>query len=174
MLYLLGLLHQDFRYQTEPRGCPEFFRYQEGSALCVYTDDHFNELIERFPKSSYADLGAFKRAEAAYRYYECEGQKLCAVENEITGWIDFLKLRPRSPLAGQATDKIVAAFDSLAGAKFKPGSETPEGLLEDMETLGAIAANLSPENREKLKRSLAKAKPIVAGFQEAKLHDQAQ
>jgi hypothetical protein len=170
MLYLLGLLHQDFRSQDldRGRGCPEFYRYQEGSALCVYTNDHFDQLIQRFPESRYAEMGAFKRAEEMYRYYECEGQKLCVIENQIVGWIYFLETRPKSTLADQATNKIVAALGSLSPTtKLDLRWETPEGLLEDVETLNAMAAKLSPTNREKLRKSLERIKPILVKIQEA-------
>lgn len=170
MLYLLGLLHQDFRSQDldRGRGCPELYRYQEGSARCVYTNDHFDQLIQRFPESRYADMGAFKRAEEMYRYYECEGQKLCVIENQIVGWIYFLETRPQSSLADQATNKIVAALGSLsATTKLDLRWESPEGLLEDVENLNAIAAKLSPTNREKLIKSLEKIKPILVKIKEA-------
>lgn len=170
MLYLLGLLHQDFRSQdlNRGRGCPEFYRYQEGSAICVYTNDHFDQLIQRFPESRYADMGAFKRAEEMYRYYECEGQKLCVIENQIVGWIYFLETRPKSSLADQATNKIVAALGSLSPTtKLDLRWDSPEGLLEDVETLNTTSAKLSPTNREKIRKSLEKIKPILVKIKEA-------
>lgn len=174
MLYLLGLLHQDFRYQdlNRGRGCLQFYRYQEGSARCVYTNDHFNQVLREFPESKYADMAAFKRAEEEYRYYECEGTKLCPIENQIVGWIYFLEVRPRSPLADQATNKIVAALDglsrlSIAKLDFSHENSPEEGLLKDIENLNGIAAKLSSENRGKLKVSFEKAKPILIKIEKA-------
>jgi len=168
MLYLLGLLHQDFHYQADNGECPEFYRFQEGSAVCVYTNDHFEQLIREFPKSKYSDMAAFKQADAAYRYYECEGQVLCSVENAICGWVDFLNKRPTSDLADTATHRIIESLNSLSGAPLDPRQESPSGLLGDVRNLRVIAAKLSSENRTNLTRSLDLAEAALTKLQKEK------
>lgn len=167
MLYLLGLLHQDFRYQPDNRECPQFYRYQEGSGVCVYKNDHFEQLIREFPESRYSDMAAFRQAAAAYRYYECEGKVLCAVENKISGWIEFLEKNPGSGLAGVATTKIVDSLNGLSDAAIDPRREDPRGLIKDVEDLRNIATKLSSENRERLTRSLDGAGAVLAKLQRA-------
>lgn len=164
MLYLLGLLHQDFRYEPPKRECPEDFRYQEGSGVCVYTDKHFHDLISGYPNHRFADMAEYKIAESAYRSYECEGQVLCAVENAITGWKVFLKNRSSSPFASDAVDRIVSALDTLS----KPGidftEEYPAGLVKDIDDLSSIVPALSKENGEKLSLSLTRAGKALKGM----------
>ena len=167
MLYLLGLLHQDFNYGPDSRECPEFYRYQEGSAVCIYKNDHFERLMQEFPKSKYSDMAAFKRAEAAYRYYECEGQVLCYIENAICGWISFLEKKPTSDLAGIATQKIVESLNRLSDTTLDPKRETSTSLLEDIGNLRVIATGLSPESRANLIRSLDSAQAVLTKFQRA-------
>ena len=177
MLYLLGLLHQDFRLHSDDSKCPELYRYQEGSAICVYTNDHFDQLLREFPKSAFADMAAFQRAEEEYRYYECEGTLYCSIENQITGWIGFLEIRPRSPFADHATDTIIKAFgrlDRLSDPKLDLSREYPDSLLEDIERLTTIAAKLSPGNRATLQSSLKKAKPVLLELKEKRAADRAQ
>lgn len=167
MLYLLGLLHQDFNFQPEHPECPEFYRFQEGSGVCVYTNDHFDQLIEKFPSSEYSDMSGFKKAQVAYRYYECEGQVLCSIENAICGWVDFLRERPASDLAGLATDRIVEPLNSLSTAKLDPQRESPDGLRNDVANLRTIAGTLSLENRRKLTRALDAAEASLLQLQSA-------
>jgi hypothetical protein len=167
MLYLLGLLHQDYRYKPDNTECPEYFRYQEGSGVCVYTDDHFKQLMSEHPESKYADMAAVKQAETAYRYYECEGGVLCSIENQITGWIVFLENKPTSRFADMATAEIVDSLASLSGAKIDAGRESPTNLLEDLDNLRAIAPRLSSENRTKLTASLEAASAILTEIEKA-------
>lgn len=174
MLYLLGLLHQDFNYKPAGVECPELYRFQEGSAVCVYKNDHFERLLQEFPKSKYSDMAAFQEAEAAYRYYECEGQVLCSIENAICGWIDFLERKPMSDLAGIATQKIVESLDRLSAATLDPKRETSTGLLEDIVNLRVIATGLSPESRASLVRSLDSAQAVLTEFQRAQQDVQKQ
>ncbi len=166
MLYLLGLLHQDFRYQANDRKCPQFFRYQEGSAVCVYTNDHFKNLMKEFPSSKYADMAAYKRAGEYYRYYECEGQILCSIENQIAGWVHFLKKRPTSVYAPEAIGKIAEALNKLSDFELDPRWESADGLLKDIETLNMVATKVSPESRGKFIAGLEKAKLILLKFRE--------
>lgn len=166
MLYLLGLLHQDFNYQPRASKCPEYFRFQEGSAVCVYTNDHFEQLRSKFPESTYADMAAVKQAQKAYRYYECEGQVLCSIENQIVGWVALLEKKPASGFAGMAVDKIVESLNRLSKEKIDPQSESFTGLVQDVQTLKSIAARLSPENRVKLTRSLEQAEIRLRKMQE--------
>lgn len=165
MLYLLGLLHQDFHYKPHGSGCPEFYRFQEGSAVCVYKSEHFERLMEKFPESKYSDMAAFKQAEAAYRYYECEGRTLCSIENAIAGWIQFLEKKTTSDFAGMAKQKIVEALDRLSDTTLDPKRESATGLLADIRDLRVIATGLSPENRADLVRSLDSAEVVLTGLQ---------
>ncbi len=168
MLYLLGLLHQDFNYQPDTAGCPEYFRYQEGSAVCVYTNDHFEQLISKFPESAYADMAAVKQAEKAYRYYECEGQVLCSIENQIVGWVNLLEKKPASRFADLAINKVVESLNSLSKSEIDPRYESPRGLLGDVQNLRTIAGKLSQENRVKLTKSLDQAEDLLRKIQESK------
>ena len=167
ILYLLGLLHQDFNYQPHTEKCPEYFRYQEGSAVCVYTNDHFEQLILKFPESTYADMAAVKQAQKAYRYYECEGQVLCSIENQIVGWVNLLGKKPTSRFADLAINKVVDSLNGLSKAEIDPRSESPDGLLQDVQNLRTIATKLSPENRVKLIKSLEQAEVILSKIQES-------
>ncbi len=167
MLYLLGLLHQDFNYQPRSSKCPEYFRYQEGSAVCVYTNDHFKQLISKYQESTYADMAAVKQAQKAYRYYECEGQVLCSIENQIVGWVNLLEKKPTSQFTDLAINKVVESLSSLSKEKIDPSTESPRGLLEDIQNLRTIATRLSPENRVKLTKSLEQAEVILTKIQES-------
>jgi hypothetical protein len=166
MLYLLGLLYQDLDIRPVEAGCPKFFWLQEGSGVCVYGNHHYNELIKEYPQSIYADMAAFNKAQAAYRYYECEGQELCSVENDISGSIRFLARRSASELAPMATQRIVEALDRLPTLTLDPAAESPSGLLDDIKNLRRIAKRLSPENRKKLTKSLDAAEPLLIKLEE--------
>ena len=168
MLYLLGLLHQDFNYQPRSSKCPKYFYYQEGSAVCVYTNDHFNQLISKYPESIYADMAAVKQAQKAYRYYECEGQVLCSIENQIVGWVNLLEKKPTSRFSDMVIKNIVESLNSLLKEKIDPRNENPGGLLEDVQNLRIIATKLSPDKRVKLTKSLEEAEVILTKIREAK------
>ena len=167
MLYLLGLLHQDFHYSPPSTECPEYFRYQEGSAVCVYTNVHFEQLISKYPESVYADMAAFKQAQKAYRYYECEGQVLCSIENQIVGWVNLLEKKPTSRFSDLAINKIVESLSSLSKEEIDPNNESPGGLLKDVQSLRTIATRLSPENRVKLTKTLEQTEVILNKIQES-------
>ena len=161
-LYLLGLLHRDQNFQTDPRTryCPEYYRYQEGSAVCVYTNMHFEELKSDFPKSKYADMATYNLAKKAYRYYECEGQVLCRITNEITGWIAYLKERPISTYSDLAVDKIVSSLENIKTTKFSKG-ESPSYFLSDYKTLAKISEQVTLQNSKKLTTIMSDTRPIL-------------
>jgi hypothetical protein len=103
-------------------------------------------------------MAAYQRAEAAYRYYECEGSELCATENAIAGFIEFLQARSMSMLAELAVTRIVTAFDQLAQTQLDPQREYPDLLLGDIASLEAVAPRLSAANRDVLSAPLAATK----------------
>jgi hypothetical protein len=106
-------------------------------------------------------MAAYRQAHQAYRYYECEGQRLCAAENQIAGWIDFLAARPRSPRAGAAVARIVMTLDALGAEPFDARAESPAGLLRDVAALEAITPQLAAADGEALRAALAPAKVLL-------------
>ena len=168
MLYLLGLVHDDFHYQTDNKVCPEHFRYQEGSEVCVYTGVHYEQLMEEFPTSPYADMAAVKIAQATYRYYECEGSVLCSIENRIAGWVDYLERHPSSRFAGRAVDETIGALRIAGESPLDPDNEWPDGVIEDIRRLRATNPKVSAEKRAELAKALDETSAILRKIQEAR------
>jgi len=164
MLYLMGLGFVDVPYLADShRDCQRFYRFQEGSNVCVYENAHFDRVMARHPNSPWAGMAAYRVAETGYRYYECEGSVTCAAENAIAGFIDFLDQRPRSRYASLATDRVVAGLGVLRDPVYANGRSDNEAgrLPEDLRRLASIARKLSAANRTKLSASVTQAQKAV-------------
>jgi hypothetical protein len=158
MLYLLGLAHLDLASILDGGRCPKHFYYQEGSSVCVYTDVHFKRLMAKYPRSEYADMAAAKVAQHAYRYYECEGGVVCAVENGVAGWVPFLEQRPESRYAPLAVHDVVEAVGRLSDPQGMTFNGYEKTLREDFRRLDTAANRLPPDLRMALKLAVAKAR----------------
>jgi len=164
MLYLMGLGFADVPYLADDRSqCQRFYRFQEGSGVCVYENAHFDRVVARYPASQWAAMAAYRVAESGYRYYECEGSATCAAENAITGYIDFLDQRPRSRYATLATERVVAGLGVLSDPAYASERRDNDAgrLPEDLRRLASIAVKLSPANRAKLSAGVAQARKAV-------------
>ncbi len=164
-LYYLGLIHSGLNLKVQKESqCPAHLRYQEGSSVCVYRNTHYDRVLAEFPKTRYADMAAFNKAEQTYKYYECEGSMFCNTENRIHGWVMLLKDRAKAPFEDVVVSKIERAFEELATMPIDIEHEDPRGLEEELETLKLAMKQMSEGGRQRIDEALARIHRLIGSF----------
>jgi hypothetical protein len=168
-LYLQGLLYHGliFDYDAwdrEAESIPEFYDCGEASGgICIYKNDHFLKLTQRFPDSEFADMAAYRIAEKSIACNECDGTEMYYLLNSIKPWINFLNIRPNSVRASAVVGIVVDKLESLKIREFEQ-VDTPDELLSYYNFIESVASKLSPSNKERLIAVIEETKPILTNL----------
>lgn len=134
------------------RARPTEFGYAEPHADWQYNGSDFQSLIQRFPKSPFADSAAYELTILPISG-ECEDDVSCNVSYEWKPLSTFLRAYPNSPLADTAIARVLAAF-----REFPPGIDlrsargqyTPRDTREQTAELDSLARLLPATHASRL------------------------